>query len=298
MLVLGALRYFRRPPTKGQRSSTFLWQAQNETRRVDIARYGGNLDHYYHFIMDLVWPLHEWVKREGLVASEAVLLAAKPRDLYFAAALYELLGVRMAAMPNASPAETGAPVRLAGFNTKSGDHWKTFHDVEAFRKAREAFVSTVADRMGREALAPPAVVLIKRKDDNGDRGATRRCIERHEDVAAALSTWCAGHGLAFHDLHLEDLDIRQQFALFHRGPVVLIGQHGAGLVNGIWMVDARSAVVELAGPDNPPHFTNLFNDLGMRYVRLLCDGPGHHMAGQRITVDQEALIAALEQVVA
>ena len=106
--------------------------------------------------------------------------------------------------------------------------------------------------------------------------------------------WCKAQGLAFHNVHLEDLNIRSQFSLFHGGPVVLIGQHGAGLVNGLWMTDPHSAVVELAGADNPPHFTNLFNDLGMRYARLVCEGSGDHMAGQRITVDHQALLTVLE----
>jgi hypothetical protein len=186
-------------------------------------------------------------------------------------------------------------VQLHGFHTKRGDHWYTFANAGDFREARLRFVDAVAARMGHEAKAAPAVVLIKRKEEAGDRGASRRSIHDHEGLAEAVQTWCGAKGLAFHDVHLEDLDIRQQFTLFHGGPVLLIGQHGAGLVNGLWMTDTRSAVIELAGADNPPHFTNLFNDLGMPYVHVLCEGPGDHMAGQRITVDHQTLLNAAGQ---
>jgi len=275
------------------RSSTFLWRSGTDTRRIEITRLGGNLDHFYHFILDLVWPMHEWATREGVVVPETVLLALDAKDLHFAPALLSLLGVRMEPALTTLPEATGAPVHLHGFNTKSGDHWRTFPAPKAFCEARLRFVKAVAERMGTGPQAPPSVVLIKRKEEPGDRGASRRSIRDHDGLSAALAQWCSAQGLAFHDVHLEDLDIRQQFALFHGGPVVLIGQHGAGLVNGRWMTDARSAVIELAGADNPPHFTNLFHDLGMRYVRLLCEGPGDHMAGQRITVDHKALLAAL-----
>jgi hypothetical protein len=282
------------PTEEALRSSTFLWRSGTDTRRIEITRLGGNLDHFYHFILDLVWPMYEWAQREGHVPPEAGLIALDLKDLHFAPAMQALLGVDMEAAPAVLPEATGAPVRLHGFNTKSGDHWNTFANAGDFREARLRFVDAVAARMGHEAKAAPAVVLIKRKEETGDRGASRRSIQDHEGLAEAVQTWCGAQGLAFHDVHLEDLDILRQFALFHGGPVLLIGQHGAGLVNGVWMNDSRSAVIELAGTDNPPHFTNLFNDLGMRYARLLCEGSGDHMAGQRITVDHRALLTALD----
>jgi len=276
------------------RSSTFLWRSGTDTRRIEITRLGGNLDHFYHFLLDLVWPLHTWAQREGQVEQGATLQPLDARELHFAPVMKALLGVSMEAAPNNLPHPTGTPVQLHGFNTKSGDHWNTFANAGDFREARLRFVDAVAARMGHEAKAAPAVVLIKRKEETGDRGASRRSIQDHEGLAEAVQTWCGAQGLAFHDVHLEDLDILRQFALFHGGPVLLIGQHGAGLVNGVWMNDSRSAVIELAGTDNPPHFTNLFNDLGMRYARLLCEGSGDHMAGQRITVDHRALLTALD----
>ncbi len=277
------------------RSSSFIWRSGREVLRLDITRLGGNLDHYYHFILDLVWPLWHWMDTTGRRGSEAHLLALEPRDLHFAPGFEALLGMPLRPAGEAAGETTGT-VALHGFNTKSGDHWRTFRDAGAFRTSRERFVQDVAARIGLMPATTPAVVMIRRKEEPDDRGAARRSIADQDVLSHTVQLHARSRGLGYRDVQLEDLSMREQVALFHAGPVVLIGQHGAGLVNGLWMTDPRSAVIELAGVDNPPHFTNLFGDLGMHYERLLCAGEGDHMAGQRITVDAGALCALIDRV--
>lgn len=274
------------------RSSSFIWRSALETLRLDIDRRGGTLDHYYHFIMDLAWPLWHWLDATGRSVEGGSLLTFDPRDQYFDEVMLELLGVAME--PARETPTTPAAVMLRGFNTVAGDQWQTFANVEAFRAARRRFVQAVAGRTGGAAESPPTVVLIRREEGATDRAAARRSIADHDRLAERVRRHAHSRSFVFLDLQLEHLSPRHQVRLLHDGPVILIGQHGAGLVNGVWMTHVHSVVIELADADNPPHYESLCKDLGIRYERLPCRGLGGLMSGQRITVDADALEAAID----
>lgn len=276
------------------RTSRFFWKDVHGRHSLEISRTGGALDHYFHFILDLVWPLFHW--KEGLHAfgPDTELQVLEPAELHFAEAMETLLGLRMTLAKGPAPGDAVTPVRLHGSNPRNGDHLQVFGSAPAFAAGRMAFAEALAQRWQVVKAASPTVVLIERTVVPGDRGGSRRRIAEHRRLAEELVPICAMAGTAFRNVVLEELDIRQQFELFHGGPVLLIGQHGAGLVNGIWMTHPRSAVIELAAADNPAHFQRLFPDLGMAYQRLEFPGTGAFMDGQMLRVDAKVLRRGIE----
>lgn len=247
------------------------------------------MDHYFHFILDLVWPLFRWKGGLSAFGPDTELQVLEPSELHFAQAMEGMLGLRMTIATQPEPRAPSGPVRLHGFNPRNGDHLQVFGSPPAFAAGRAAFVEALSLRWNAATGAPPAVVLIERTVVEGDRGGSRRRITQHARVAEELGQAAATAGVGFRNVVLESLNIREQFDLFHGGPVLLVGQHGAGLVNGIWMTHPRSAVIELAAADNPAHFSKLFPDLGMPYQRMEFPGPGEFMGGQMLQVDATAL---------
>lgn len=62
-------------------------------------------------------------------------------------------------------------------------------------------------------------------------GVTRRSLENHQGLREALAVH---YGDAFQNVILEGRSLKDQFELF-RGARLVIGQHGAGLANCLWL---------------------------------------------------------------
>jgi len=79
-------------------------------------------------------------------------------------------------------------------------------------------------------------------------GTTRRSILNHEDLTSTLRSMVRPP-LEFHNLQLENMTFKEQVQYFDRA-LIVIGQHGAGLANCIWM-RRESIVIELSNkPSN------------------------------------------------
>lgn len=64
----------------------------------------------------------------------------------------------------------------------------------------------------------------------------------------------------------EDLDFREQVALFSSASIVM-GIHGAGLANAVWMSPATT-LIELKPEDRPPCYEKMAQVLNLRYSNL------------------------------
>lgn len=265
-------------------SSTFHLRSGRRCARVRIDRTGGQLDHYYHFIMDFAWPMHHWSVSRG-VALPGRIGCEDAKALFFAHHAQALLGPTLDGVTRMDRwLERVLPlehVTLRGFNSRVRDHERTFSTLEELRRSHRAFVHHVAARIANPATAvTPQVILIDRGEAEGDRGASRRRMEGTASLAAAIERHCRDRSVAFRSVRMEELGPLEQVALVRGAPTILIGQHGAGLLNGSWMEQPGSGVVELAAEDNPAHFGNLFTDLGMPYHRLHFPARGAYGAQQ------------------
>lgn len=254
-------------------ASTFHFRSRWRSTKLRIERTGGQLDHYYHFIMDLVWPLHHWATTREPGVLPDVVRSDDPKPLYFDGHFRSLLGPRLVAMRNAAhwmerllPTEH---VVLRGFNSRVRDHEKTFAGLEEYRRAHQAFVAHVAARAHDGPTSPtPRVIVIDRSASADDRGASRRRIDDPAALLATLDRHCRARSVELLAVRMEDLGPLEQVQLVRSAPTILVGQHGAGLLNGLWMHTMHGGVIELAAEDNPAHFGNLYSDLGIAYHRL------------------------------
>lgn len=286
-------------------SSVIHARVGGRSYRVGVERTGGHLDHYYHFVLDLAWPLHHWAETQhGGWEHIGHITIDDPKGLYFAGHFKQMLGKELRG--------TGAwtrfvervggcdDVRLVGFNSRVRDYLRTFPELKAMRSSRLSFVERIAQQLQAPRSSEPnwTVVLIERAAAGDDRGAARRSIKDHGALKEAIARKCQGAGARFKNVHMEELDLRQQFMLLREGPTVLIGQHGAGLLNGLWMEHPDSAVIELAGEDNPSHFSNLYQDLGVHYERMVSRAEGMYGKQQVLSPEPEEVWAAIARATA
>ncbi len=94
-------------------------------------------------------------------------------------------------------------------------------------------------------------------------GVQRRHMSNHTEIAALLNTRYKNR---FRNVILENMPLADQISLFHHAKLI-IGQHGAGLNNLIWMNDANGTVIELT-PCSIKTFENLCQAKGLRYLTV------------------------------
>lgn len=260
--------------------------------RPDTGKPSGFLWHYGHFIHDLVLPLNDWLASQGQDVVPTVLLIEDTPEQ----SVGRLLGL--------IPPLLGIDAELL----RSED----FHRADGETLVLEAYLfgpySTATLRnverriWPRFDLAPsadgtPEILLIERstkthgfEDHPGlppfasQTGSQRRSLLNHREIADLLHD---RYGPRFRNVVLEDLPLVVQARLFHHARLV-IGQHGAGLNNLIWMPDGAGTLIEIT-PSDIPTFDNLCRAKGLRHLTL---GPRHR---QHVHLDPGELVAALER---
>ena len=155
------------------------------------------------------------------------------------------------------------------------------------------FKSTACESLGIELVnRPTKVLLIERLPPNAyflkdavkkGSGSSRRSIPNHDALAKALNS-TVRRSFEFQNVQLENLSFVEQIRLFDSAAVV-IGQHGAGLANTLWMQPA-SAVIELSHAPSLRHFRNISEALGHTFVL-------HRTSGPHADVDVEGLVGQL-----
>jgi hypothetical protein len=97
-----------------------------------------------------------------------------------------------------------------------------------------------------------------------DTGKERRFLENHKDIEKALKN---KYKDLFVNVILEDMSLEEQISLFI-GAQIVIGQHGAGLCNIIWMTKASEALVIEFPPFMCDTFKNMCSTMNINYTRM------------------------------
>lgn len=250
----------------------------------------GFLWHYGHFIHDFLMPLNDLFIAQGTdpsgytfylqnTADQSVGPFASIVEAFFDATICEVSPQQFEAL--------GHEHLVVNAYLFGPYHAHTLDNMVA--TARRRF-----DLRGAES--GPDVILIERgasKHGFEDRediapnarasGRDRRRIDNHHDVARHLE---ARYGTRVQTLVLEHLTFAEQVQHFWRARLV-IGQHGAGLNNILWMRDLRGGVVEI-GHRTVPTFVHLTTAKGYFYASVGPEDRG------RIEVCLDALDRALD----
>lgn len=270
--------------------------------------HAGKRDHYYHFVLGVMLPLCNYLSKEGPAKTPVLVETCGPFDRI----LHELRLRRLIVTERRShqrlqrtlTPELAAPVSLGGYDLHNP---RTSLSTEIDHKAIRRAATWISKRLGKgvakyqerleaDWTGSPRILVIDRAPPDPyyasalsirkSSGAQRRRIGNHAEMVAAIAS---GFGNC-HNVLLEGKSLAKQIALFQLADVV-VAQHGAALVNTIWLrPDAR--VIEVAQEDRAPrpNFLQLAEALGF----------AHRFVGQDSSfgpVDIPTVIAALDAAV-
>jgi hypothetical protein len=246
---------------------------------IPVPRGNGNIEHYYHFLFDFLLPLSLVIERSKvplkLQMASFGILTKIATDLYG-----EHLEIAEKSF------EGTASHQLLGMNPKSLK--LSYSTIEVFR-------NSIFKRLELKSLSknPNKVILIQRDTPNDyyihdavkkGAGNMRRSISNHQELVEALKKSIKPE-FEFHNLNLENSEFKDQVSLF-QSAVLVIGQHGAGLSNIIWM-NPGSTVVEF-GYENRVHFDRISK--AMRHKHTVINTSENH-----ITVNCDEVVHSLTQ---
>lgn len=208
---------------------------------------GGNIEHYYHFVFDLILPLHFLVRRT-------------PPDVVF---VLEEFGIYSERLQHLFPNRTQIANR-----TDIPKHTKQIHLVgmnpqwvHSNTSALEGFKRDICrtlqiDQTGKrnkilliERLPMDPYFMTRAKRRGG--GTSRSSIVNHVELTSTLRSMVRSP-FEFHNLQLEKMPLKLQIEYFDTA-LVVFGQHGAGLANCVWM-RRKSTVIELSSYNLRDHF--------------------------------------------
>lgn len=227
------------------------------------AQWGGSVEHYYHFLLGYLFPVTLWLSDHS--DSRPVVRDCGPMNPWFGVVGRDVTLIAPGTMLHRLV--RGAPATVL---TPSDDP-ESFDSLQLAR-----FRAEILHRVGgAEANDSGSQITLLRRgrshpyydgaiSEQRYSGAFRRSIPNLAEVADRLErSW----PVALVDA--ADLAPAAQIRL-HASTRVLIGQHGAGLANMIWMPPG-SYVVEVL-PPMPAHlsviFRNLAAALGHRYTAI------------------------------
>ncbi len=218
---------------------------------------GGHIDRYYHFIFDLAFPLY-------------LLIEKTPSNVIFVVKEFGGNSERLQHMfPNRLKVENKNDVwsadektiKLIGMNPKGvllkSNMYENFKSyifnnfaIEQDKKRNKVLLI--------ERISPAPQFLAEATGS----GSLRRSIINHAELASEMESMVQ-EPYEFHNLRLENVSFREQLQLFDSAMVV-VGQHGAGLSNGVWM-QPKSILLELNHIDNVTHFQMISKAKELQY---------------------------------
>lgn len=231
----------------------------------------GSVEHYYHFLFDLVLPLFLLAR---CTSPHVPFLVDDPGPLGIH--LAPLFGSAVHLVPRGTSGGPRRRARLVGLNPRL---------VYLSRRTLARFASAMLDRLD----VPPRpdaldVLLVERAHPDAyydttaaipTSGARRRSIANHAEVASTLESLVPAAG-GFSNLQLERMSLRDQVCAFARARAV-VAQHGAALANMVWMKPG-SLVIELTHDTRLDHFRIIADRLALRHV-------AYPVAGSHPTID-------------
>ena len=202
-----------------------------------------NRNNYYHFIFDIFFPLYVYLKdRELLDKDPQLVLEHKcPFD-----DIFKLLTARKLQYSSGKKL-SGKKIHTEGHMTFNEDRMylgsnlivdppeklkSKGYSIEEAKSILQCFQGYVLENLGeKQELRNNQVTIIKRKKS--------RVIANHKELVSRLKK----EGLCVFEIYLEELSFSEQVKLM-QNTSVLVGAHGSGLVNSLFLPPGRS-IIEL-----------------------------------------------------
>lgn len=227
------------------------------------------VEHFYHFLFDLSLPL--WSLLDS--APNSVKFVIKPFGI-FSERISQMFPGRVEFESDESQICKLPQMLLLGMNSRfvkpNSAVWQSFKRQVclAFQIEPSAHPNQVLliERM------PPEPYFVHDAVKKGS-GASRRSIPNHDELASALES-IIHSPYQFQNVQLERILFEEQVRLFDNASLV-IGQHGAGLANCLWM-QPGSNVIELSHDSRLDHFRVLCR--AMNHGHTLYQTTGSHVA--------------------
>ncbi len=207
----------------------------------------GSEEHYFHFIFDLVLPLNSLIDQTSSKVRFAVREFGNLSVL-----LTEIFGDRVAVIPKEVSFNRRSMLMAMGSMNSFLDR----SNMESLKNTMlKAYGLTKSKNRNKVLLINrvPADKYFSVDAKNMGSGSERRSIKNHKEFEKMIRSM-TGSDYEFHNLQLEKMSMQDQVSYFDSAAVV-IGQHGAGLANILWM-DEGSIVIEL-GLKSKEHFKRL-----------------------------------------
>lgn len=250
-------------------------------------QWDGSVQEYYHFLLGYLGPVLVWLERHP--GAPIAMRDCGPMQPW----IDTLLGKE-----NLEILNPGAMLHLFASKRHRSRVLRGFDDPSHFDPSHlQAFRRIALARAGLSNSTHTTRITVIDRASSGDfnaspaaevpaSGAAVRSVPNLRDVVGAPGFLPASRSVDVVDAaHMEPVE---QMRLFS-STSLLVGQHGAGLANMLWM-PRGSAVVEILPPSPPwvaPIFSNLAAALGHRIVVVPQDDP-------HAPVDADALATAVQ----
>lgn len=214
----------------------------------------GSLSHYGHFIHDFIVPVIHYINTNNSKYNHIYLLhyAGWTTLKNFRPMAEKILGLKITEIQNEDIEKLNLPTIVISTISFGPYRPVLFKNIIPF----------VSNKLTLNE-SPYKIILIERGGSKGDTGKNRRFLSNHRTLKTKLSNH---YGSIFKNVILEDITIDEQVSLFMNADIV-IGQHGAGLCNIIWMTKPDSLVIEFP-PFHVDTFKNMCKAKQIKYVRI------------------------------
>lgn len=218
---------------------------------------GGSPHRYYHFLFDLLLPVYCL-----LMSTQSDVTFIVDDCGPFTERITEIFPERLR-IRRAEEQIDAYKAKIIGTNPK--------HYV-LNKKLLQEFKDFVVNRLQIELSEnPKRILLIERMPPEkfyySDKcvvkggGSARRSIINHEEIRETIAAMIAPP-YQFENIRLEEMSFVKQIQYFHQAHLV-IGQHGAGLANSIWMREGMHAIE--FGISRKKHFRRISQYKGLNY---------------------------------
>ena len=209
----------------------------------DVRDKRGNLSHYGHFIHDFIVPVMHHINRTNSKYTHIYLENYTRWSSLgsFKRMAEKILGLQI------------TELKTEELNNLS--HQRLVISTISFGPYRPIFFKHIIPYVSNTlniTESPYKVILIERGRSKPGAGAHRRFLPNHRKLDDSLSRT---YGSIFKNIILESITIDEQVSLFINADIV-IGQHGAGLCNIIWMTKKDALVIEF-----PPYGVDTFKNM-------------------------------------
>lgn len=203
----------------------------------------GQISHYGHFIHDFIVPLIHHIQSTKSKYTHIYLndYATWTSLGNFKAMAEKILGLKITQLPHEDINILDHPIVI--ISTLSFGPYQPI-----LFKNIIPYVSNTLSITKTEY----SVILIERIKPKIGSNFHNRVLENHKTLINKLTNY---FGSIFKNVILEDLTIDEQVSLFMNADIV-IGQHGAGLCNIVWMNKPKSLIIEF-----PPYIVNTFKNM-------------------------------------